>query len=229
MDVGEYGFQATMEIVGNTLLWSALSTGLVMIPGVMLAYALARYSFPGKKVISTLVSLPLVLPPTAVGFLLLRLFAVDGPLGGNLGILLTWKAVVIACAVMSFPLIVRTARVCFEAVDPGLEWMSRSLGAGRIKTFLTITLPLAGRGLIASAILGFTRAMGEFGATVMIAGNIPGHTQTLSSAIFSAQQSGNDSRAHLLLIIALSVGFLAVFLTELLTAKNAKPVKGESI
>ena len=166
------------EILLPTLLWAALATLVVAAPGTVLAYLLARRSFPGKKLVSTLVSLPLVLPPTAVGYLLLKLLADAGPLGREaLGfdpdILLTWRAVVLACAVMAFPLYVRTARVSFEAVDPRLEDLARTLGYRRATVWATVTLPLAARGLAAAGILAFTRALGEFGATVMIAGNIP--------------------------------------------------------
>lgn len=202
-----------------------MATALVMIPGSLLAYALARFEFPGKKVLSTLFSLPMVLPPTAVGYLLLRLFAFDGPLGRetigfDLGVILTWKAVVIACAVMATPLVVRTARVSFEGVDPRYEDMARTLGHGRIKTFFGYTLPLASRGLLAAVILGFTRAVGEFGATIILAGNVPGRTQTLASAIFSAQQAGREEEADILLLIALGVGFTAIFITEYLSQKQ---------
>lgn len=217
--------ETTLEALRSTLLWAALATALVMIPGSLLAYALARFEFPGKKVISTLFSLPMVLPPTAVGYLLLRLFAFDGPLGRetigfDLGVILTWKAVVIACAVMATPLVVRTARVSFEGVDPRYEDMARTLGHGRIRTFFGYTLPLASRGLLAAVILGFTRAVGEFGATIILAGNVPGRTQTLSSAIFSAQQAGREQEADILLLIALGVGFTAIFITEYLSQKQ---------
>ncbi|MBK1878691.1 molybdate ABC transporter permease subunit [Pelagicoccus mobilis] len=206
------------EIVSSTILWASLSTGVVLMPGTLIAYLLARYNFWGKNIVSTLTSLPLVLPPTAVGFLLLQTFADDGLLGKlGLDVLLTWKAVVIACGVMSFPLVIRTARVSFESVNPRLEQMARTLGYSSWQTFFTVTLPLASRGLLASAVLGFTRAMGEFGATVILAGNIPGRTQTLSSAIYSAQQAGNEEQANGLLLIALAVGFLAVFLAEKLS------------
>jgi molybdate transport system permease protein len=222
---------STLEIVGLTALWSLLATALVFLPGVPLAYLLARKEFPGKKVISTLTSLPMVLPPTAVGFLLLQVLADRGPLGReqlgfDLDILFTWKAVVLACAVMAAPLVLRTARVSFEAVDPKLESMARTLGYGRFKTFCLITLPLAWRGLLAAAILGFSRSLGEFGATVMIAGNIPGRTQTLSSAIFSAQQSGQADHAIGLVWVALAVGFVAIFSTEILLSGRGR--KGRS-
>ena len=217
----------------HTLMWAAMSTTLVMVPGVLLAYALARYEFIGKKTISTLASLPLVLPPTAAGFMLLSLFADSGPLGRHvlgfdLDILLNWKGVVIACAFMSMPLVIRTARVSFEAVNPRYEEMGRTLGLSPLEVFFTITIPLAGRGLLAAVILGFTRAMGEFGASVIVAGNIPGKTQTLASAIYSAQQSGNTRQANILLCVALVVGFMAVFSTEWLSRNRVeKGSRGE--
>ena len=217
--------ETTLVALRSTLLWASLATVLVMLPGTLLAYALARFEFFGKRVLSTVAGLPLVLPPTAVGYLLLRLLSSDGPLGRetlgiDLDILLTWKAVVLACAVMSAPLVIRTARVSFEGVDPRYEDMARTLGHGPVATFLHYTLPMASRGLIAAVILGFTRAMGEFGATVIIAGNIPGRTQTLATAIFSAQQAGQDAEADFLLAIALLVGFGAIFATEYLSRKQ---------
>lgn len=127
----------------------------------------------------------------------------------------------IACSVMSFPIFVRTARVAFEEVNPRLEALARSLGVGDWRVFATITLPLASRGLMAATLLGFTRALGEFGATVILAGNIPGRTQTLASAIYSAQQSGNENLANQLLGIALLVGFTTVYLTERLSQKRS--------
>ena len=160
-----------------------------------------------------------------MGYLLLRTFAVDGPLGRDtlgmdLDVILSWKAVVIACAVMATPLVVRTARVSFEAVDPRYEDMARTLGHGRAATFLRYTLPMARRGLMAALILGFTRAVGEFGATIILAGNIPGRTQTLATAIFSAQQAGRESEANVLLIVALVTGFAAVYASEALSQKQ---------
>jgi molybdate transport system permease protein len=208
-----------------------MACALVAIPGTALAYCLARRSFWGKGIVSTLTTLPLVLPPTAVGYVMLQLFASDGwlgeqSLGFDLDILLTWKAVVIACSVMSFPLFVRTARVAFEDVNPRLEDMGRSLGLEKWRVFASIAMPLASRGLIAAALLAFTRALGEFGATVIIAGNIPGQTQTLASALFSAQQSGNESVANRLLWVALLVGFSTVYATERLTRGRSKRKEG---
>lgn len=222
--------QPVAEVLRNTLLWAALATALVMVPGTLVAYALARRDFRGKRIVSTLFSLPLVLPPTAVGYLLLRLFAVDGPLGRDtlgidLDVILSWKAVVIACAVMATPLVVRTARVSFEAVDPRYEDMARTLGHGRAATFLRYTLPMASRGLLAALILGFTRAVGEFGATIILAGNIPGRTQTLATAIFSAQQAGRESEANVLLVVALVAGFAAVYVTERLSQRQMEAAR----
>ncbi|HKJ88836.1 MAG TPA: molybdate ABC transporter permease subunit [Gammaproteobacteria bacterium] len=217
--------ETTLSALLLTLKTASLSTVVVMIPGTLLAYALARYSFPGKDIITTVVGLPLVMPPTAVGYLLLKLFSTHGLLGSgtlgfNLDILLTWKAVVVACSVMATPLVVRTARVTFEGINPRLEVMARTLGHGRVKTFFLYTLPLATRGLLAALILGFTRAVGEFGATITIAGNIPGRTQTLSTAIFSAQQVGRDGEAYFLLGVALLVGFAAIMTSEYLARKG---------
>lgn len=210
----------TSGIIVSTVGWAFLAVALVMLPGLPVAYLLARRDFPGKRICVALISLPMVLPPTAVGYLLLRLLADEGPLhllGFDLRILFTWRAVVVACAVMAAPLILRTAKVAFEGVDPALETTARTLGYSRVRTFWKVTLPLASRGLIAAGILGFTRALGEFGASVMIAGNIPGRTQTLASAIYSAQQAGDQSRAMGLLTMALLVGFTAVFLAEWLS------------
>ncbi|HEY0015693.1 MAG TPA: molybdate ABC transporter permease subunit [Longimicrobium sp.] len=217
---------AVWEVLRNTLAWAALATALVMVPGTLVAYLLARRDFRGKRVVSTLFSLPLVLPPTAVGYLLLKLFSFDGPLGRDtigidLDVILSWKAVVVACAVMATPLVVRTARVSFEGVDPRYEDMARTLGHGRAATFLRYTLPMARRGLMAALILGFTRAVGEFGATIILAGNIPGRTQTLATAIFSAQQAGRESEANVLLVVALLAGFAAVYASEALAQKQA--------
>lgn len=218
---------SVLPVLLLTLQVAAAATALILVPATFLGYALARWTFRGKRLLSALVGLPLVLPPTAVGFLLLRLLATRGPLGRDtlgfdLGILLTWKAAVLAAAVMSIPLVVRTARVTFEGVDPRLETMARTLGFSPLAAFFRITLPLAGRGLLAAVILGFTRSLGEFGATVTLAGNIPGRTQTLASAIFSAQQVGDNARADSLMAIALVIGFAAIVAAESL----ARPLAG---
>jgi len=185
-------------------------------------YWLARHKFRGRDLLSGLLMLPMVLPPTAVGYLLLSFLADPGPLGLDLGILLTWRAAVIASAMMAFPVVLRTCRVAFEGVDPRLEAMSYTLGHGKAHTFFRVSVPLAIRGILASCILGFMRSVGEFGATVIVAGNIPGRTQTLATAIFSAQQSGDDHAAHLLIALALGVGFVSAVFAERLVSSSVK-------
>ncbi len=204
-----------------------LATLVVLPPGIALGWLLARRDVPGKSLIETLTALPLVLPPTAVGYLLLRLLARDGPLGErslgfDLELLFTWKGAVLASAIMALPLVVRTARLAFEAVDPRLEAMARTLGLGPWRSFGTITLPLAARGLAAAGVLGFTRALGEFGATILVAGNIPGETQTLPLAIFSDLQVGRDDAAMSLVAITVVLAFGALWTTEALLRRGRR-------
>jgi len=202
------------------------ATALVLPPGVLLGYLLARRAFPGRSVVETATALPLVLPPTAVGYLLLRLLGRDGPLGEkalgfDLDLLFTWRGATIASCVMALPLVVRAARVAFEGVDHRLEGIARTLGLGPVKTFLRVTLPLARRGLLAGGILGFSRALGEFGATIIVAGNIPGRTQTLPLAIFSDIQIGRDHDALVLVGITVALAFAAVWTVEILLRGRA--------
>ncbi len=210
----------TWQIAWLTLWVAALSSVLIFPFGVALAWLLARRDWPGKSVIETLVALPLVVPPVATGLLLLKLFGRRGPLGSflenTLGweIVFTWRAVLLATALMSFPLLVRTARVAFEGVSPRLEQVARTLGASDWRVFATISLPLAARGLIAGTVLAFARALGEFGATIMVAGYIPGKTATLSLSIYHLVQLGRDREAFGLLAISLVLAFGAVWLSE---------------
>lgn len=204
---------------------ASVATLVVIVPAASAGWLLARRDFFGKSLVSALLTLPLVLPPTAVGFLLLELFADDGLLGRerlglDLDVLFTWKAAVIAAAVMSAPLVVRTAKVAFEGVDPRLEAMARTLGMGPLGAIAFVTVPLALRGLVAAAVLGFTRSLGEFGATIMIAGNLPGRTRTLASALYSAEQAGRRGEALALLGVALATGLVAVFATEWLAGRR---------
>jgi molybdate transport system permease protein len=204
---------------------AALSTLLIFPFGIAVAFALARYRGPGKGVIETLLSLPLILPPTAVGLLLLELLARRAPVGGWLAgrgveIVFTWKAVLVATAVMSFPLLVRSARTAFEEVDPRLVGIARTLGCGRVAAFFRVTLPLAWRGVLAGTVLAFSRALGEFGATVMVAGNIPGKTRTLALAIFHDNQIGRDDRALVLAGVTVALAFAALWLTEWITRRR---------
>jgi len=195
---------------------AALSTLLILPPGLALGWLLARRSWPGKAVVETLVALPLVVPPVATGLVLLKLFGRRGPLGGPLHeifgveIAFTWLGVVLAGAVMAFPLLVRAARVAFEEVDTHLEDVARALGVGGWRVWWRITLPLARRGLAAGVLLAFARALGEFGATIMLAGYIPRKTATLASSIYHEVQLGRDAEAFGLLAISALIAFAAV-------------------
>jgi molybdate transport system permease protein len=189
-------------------------------PGLAVAWLLARRSWRGKSLVETLVALPLVMPPVATGLILLELLGRRGPLGGwlhralGIDVVFTWRAVVAAMMVMSFPLLVRAARVAFEEVDPRLEEIARTLGARERRVFATITLPLAARGIVGGLLLAFARALGEFGATILVAGNIPGRTTTLSLAIYQFVQLGRDADAYRLLAVAVLVAFAAVWMSE---------------
>lgn len=192
-----------------------------------LALLLARYRGPGKGVIETVLSLPLVLPPTAVGLLLLELLSRRAFLGSWLAahgieVVFTWKAVLLATAVMSFPLLVRSARTAFEEVDPRLAGLARTLGCTPVAAFFRVTLPLAWRGVLAGAVLAFSRALGEFGATIMLAGNIPGKTQTLALAIFHESQVGRDDRALVLAGVTVALAFAALWTTEWLVRRRSR-------
>ncbi len=186
---------------------------------VALAFALARGRFPGRALLDAVAHLPLVLPPVVVGWLLLLLFGLHGPVGawlyGTFGVRLvfTRAGAVLACAVMIFPLMLRAVRLSLEAVDPGLEQAARTLGAGPFDRFFTITLPLAGSGVLVGAIVGFAASLGEFGAVITFAANIPGQTQTLPLAIYSALQApGGEATAARLSIasVVLAIAFLLI-------------------
>jgi len=208
------------QIVGFTLWVAALSTVVILPFGLALAWALARGDWPGKSLVETLVTLPLVMPPVAVGLILLEVFGRNGAMGGflhdhfNLDVIFTWRAVLLALAVMSLPLLVRSARTAFEEVNPRLEQIARTLGAGGWRVFFTITVPLAARGIIGGMLLAFARALGEFGATVMVAGYLPGKTATISLAIYENVQIGDDAHAYRLLGVSVVLAFLAVWTSE---------------
>jgi molybdate transport system permease protein len=212
--------QSALGLAAFTTLMGVIAT-LVALPfGIAAAWALARRSFPGKVFVETLLTLPLVLPPVATGFLLLQVFGRNSSVGRafdalGIPIVFTWKAVVIAMAVMSFPLIVLTVRAGFEQVDRRFEQVAATLGAGPWRVFRTITIPLAARSLVAAAILGFARALGEFGATIVIAGGIPGQTQTLAVAIFNLTEAGRDADATRLLLVSVALAFAAMLVANL--------------
>ena len=208
------------QIVGLTVRTAGLATLLILPPGLVLAWLLARTSWRGKSLVETLVALPLVMPPVATGLILLKAFGRRGPIGHflqetfGLDVVFTWRAVVLAMAVMAFPLLVRSARVAFEGVPTRLEQIARTLGARERRVFFTITLPLAARGILGGTLLAFARALGEFGATILVAGNIPGKTTTLSLAIYQLVQLGQDEDAFRLLAVSVAIAFGAVWLSE---------------
>jgi molybdate transport system permease protein len=206
-------------IVLFTLRVAALGTAIILPLGVAAAALLARRRGAARTVLDTLFSLPLVLPPTAVGVVLLDAFSHASPLGrwlaaAGIRIAFDWKGVVLATAVMSFPLLVRSALTAFEEVDPRLVGLARTLGCGPLQAFFRVTLPLAWRGVLAGTVLAFARALGEFGATVMLAGNIPGRTQTLALAIFHETQLGHDDRARVLAGVTALLAFVALWSSE---------------
>jgi molybdate transport system permease protein len=216
-----------LGVVFFTLRIATLATLLVLPIGVAAAAALARYQGPGKSAIETLLSLPLVLPPTAVGIVLLELLARRNALGALLArlgveIVFTWKAVLLATMVMAFPLVVRSARTAFEEVNPRLVGIARTLGCGPYGAFFRVVLPLAWRGVLAGGVLAFARALGEFGATVMVAGNIPGRTRTLALAIFHDNQIGHDDRALLLAGVTGALAFGALWVAEVVARRRSR-------
>jgi molybdate transport system permease protein len=214
-----------------TLRVAAVSTLVILPIAVAVAWLLARRAGPGRTLAETILSLPLVLPPTAVGLLLLEALRKSGPLGrlldrAGIELLFTWKAVVLATAVMSFPLLVRPARAAFEEVDPRLLAMARSLGKTPLEAFRFVALPLSWRGILAGTLLAFSRALGEFGATILIAGNIPGRTQTLALAIFQRTQIGRDDAALRLVAVTVVLAFVTVWTTEVITRRKARAREG---
>ena len=210
------------QVVWFTAWVSGLSTLVILPFGLALAWLLARHHWPGKSIVETVVTLPLVMPPVATGLILLKTFGRRGVIGTflhdklNLDIVFTWRGVLIALGVMSFPLLVRAARSALEEVNPRLEQIARTLGAGELRVFFTVTTPLARRGILGGMILSLARALGEFGATIMVAGNIPGKTSTLSLSIFQSIQLGQDAHAFRLLGISVVLAFIAVWTSELL-------------
>jgi molybdate transport system permease protein len=204
-----------LSILLFTLGTAAVSTLLILPLGVGLALGLARWRGPGLGVAETLLSLPLVLPPTAVGLVLLQ-----GVSAVWTELLFTPGAVVLAAMAMSLPLLVRSARTAFEEVDPRLPALARTLGCSPARAFFRVTLPLAWRGVLAGAVLAFARALGEFGATILVAGNIPGRTQTLSLAIFHRVQLGDDAGALRLAGWTGGVAFAALGASEWLVRRR---------
>lgn len=200
------------------------ATALMLVPGLLIAWLLARSRMPGRVLLETIVSLPLVMPPVATGLILLMLCSPRGFIGRmfaaiGVEIVFTWRAVVLAMTVMGLPLFVRAARAGFEQVDRRYERVAATLGAPPLRVFMTITLPLAFPAVLAGAVLGFARALGEFGATIMVAGSIPGVTRTLAVAIYSFAETGRDQEAAVMVVISAAIAFAALWASNRLAAK----------
>jgi molybdate transport system permease protein len=211
------------EAVRLSLAVAGRSVLVSLVPAVLVAWVLARGRFPGRMLLDAVVHLPLVVPPVVVGWVLLMLFGVRGPIGGPLyewfgvRLVFTTEGAALATAVMSFPLIVRSVRLGLEGLDPGLEAAARTLGAGPADRFLSVTLPLMSPGILAGAVTAFAAGLGEFGAVITFASNIPGETQTLPLAIYSATQSpGGEAVAGRLALISFALALMGLLLAELL-------------
>lgn len=208
-----------------TLQVASAATLISLVAGIAAAYILKRYEFPGRNILDAVLTLPLVLPPTVLGYYLLVLIGRRGVIGQflqeqfGIQLMFTWKGAVIAAAVVSFPLVFKSARAALEGVSGNLENAARTLGCSEISVFLRVSLPLALRGIVAGAMLAFARAMGEFGATLMVAGNLPGKTQTMSLAVYSAVQAGRDDLANTL-VLAISIVCVVILF---ITSKLVKP------
>lgn len=208
---------------------ATLATLLALIMGVACARALGRAGGWLRDLAESLLTLPLVLPPTVLGYYLLVLLGRNGVVGAwlhvhfGISLIFTWQGAVIAAAVAAFPLILRAARAAFAEVDPRLEFAARTLGQDEIAVFLRVSLPLAWRGVLAGALLAFARAMGEFGATLMVAGSLPGRTQTLSIAVYNAVMAGDDATAQALTLVALAAATSVLLLAaRLLQREDAR-------
>ncbi len=219
-------------IVRLTLLIGGVATLAALPPAFAVAWILARWRFPGKVLVDGLVHLPLVVPPVVTGWVLLIAFAPAGPMGAVLerwlgvSVLFRWTGAAIAAAVMAFPLMVRAMRLSIEAVDRRLEQAARTLGAGRWRTYATITLPLSAPGVAAAAVLGFARSIGEFGATITFVSNVPGETQTLPLAIYAAlQRPGGEGEVWRLAAVSVALSLAALVVSELLVRRAGEGVR----
>jgi molybdate transport system permease protein len=210
--------------LGLSLKVAGWATALNLVLGVGIGLLFARKRFPGRELLDTLLTLPMVMPPTVLGYYLLVLLGRRSELGAflqehfGINLIFTWQGAVIAAAIVAFPLTYKPARAAFEGIDGQLEQAARVLGISEIGIFLRVTLPLAWRGILAGVLLTFARALGEFGATLMVAGSIPGKTQTLSIAVYEAVQAGQDDTATLLVLIT-----SVVCVTVLLSAGRLAP------
>lgn len=208
---------AAFSALALSLRVAGIATALVALIGIPAGYLLGRRWFPGRELVDAAITLPLVLPPTVVGYYLVLLFGRNGLLGAPLhrwtgwSVMFTWQAAVVASFVVALPFMIKTSRAAVEAVDPVLVEASRTLGHSELWTMLRVTLPLARRGIAAGVVLSFARAMGEFGATLMLAGNIQGRTSTMPLEIYGAVASGEWGRAHALVLLFTGISALALF------------------
>ncbi|MFT5934031.1 MAG: molybdate transport system permease protein [Hydrogenophaga sp.] len=211
MDAAWVALTLSLKVAG----WA---TAINLLLGVSVGYALARWRFPGRDLVDAALTLPMVMPPTVLGYYLLVVIGSQGVVGAwllehfGIRLIFTWQAAVIAATIVSFPLVFKAARTAFETVDPQLEDAARTLGIGELAVFSRVSLPLAWRGILAGLLLAFARALGEFGATLMVAGSIVGKTQTLSIAVYEAVQAGQDDTANFLVAIT-SITCIAVLLS----------------
>ena len=211
MDSAWVALSLTLKVAG----WA---TALNLVLGVAVGWALARWRFPGRDVVDAALTLPMVMPPTVLGYYLLVVIGSQGVVGAwllqhfGIRLIFTWQAAVIAATIVAFPLVFKAARAAFESVDPQLEDAARSLGISEAGVFFRVSLPLAWRGILAGLLLSFARALGEFGATLMVAGSIAGQTQTLSIAVYEAVQAGQDATANYLVAVT-SLTCIAVLLS----------------
>lgn len=219
---------AELAAVQLSLKVSCWAVALSLPFGIAMAWILSRLRFPGQRLLNGIVHLPLVLPPVVIGYLLLISCGRNGFIGAflydNFGISLAfnWKGAVLAAAVMAFPLMVRSIRLSLESVDPGVEAAARTLGAGPIRVFFTVTLPLTTPGIITGAVLAFARSLGEFGATIMFVSNIPGKTQTLPLALYTfTQVPDGDGGAARLCLIAVLIAMIALSCSEIFARRYA--------
>ncbi len=212
--------QSVLSSLKLSILVSCVSTFTVALLGTGIGFLLAKRSFRGKELIDSIITLPMVLPPTVTGYYLILILGRHGFIGSLIydatgwAITFTWGAAVIASTVIALPIMVRTARAAIESVNPDYEIVSYTLGRGELETLFRVTLPLARNGIIAGVVLSFARALGEFGATLMIAGNIPGKTQTMPLAIYEAVVSGDDVLAQVLVILLTLISIIVVYFTN---------------
>jgi molybdate transport system permease protein len=211
MDGAGVALALTLKVAGS-------ATVLNLVLGIAVGFAMARLRFPGRDVLDAVLTLPMVMPPTVLGYYLLVLIGSHGPLGAwliehfGIRLIFTWQGAVIAATVVAFPLVFKAARAAFENIDPQLEDAARTVGVREVAIFFRVTLPLAWRGILAGLLLSFARALGEFGATLMVAGSIPGRTQTMSIAVYEAVQAGQDDAANFLVAVT-SIVCIAVLLS----------------